>query len=131
MKVKVKVGSEVILDSSKKKIAKVIDPEPLVESTMKVKVPRDAIFHKEEKAEEEYVGDDTNMKYDEELNQEIDNIEDVKEPTEEFMNEEIEQETYDMDDEEEYEYEQYMSNRERSKDKKNKKKKPSGDFSDF
>ena len=61
MKVKVKVGSEVILDSSKQKVAKVIEPEPAYEGTMKVKKPiqpvvpdidvqkpRDAIFHREE-----------------------------------------------------------------------------------
>lgn len=48
MKVKVKVGSEVILDSSKQKVAKVIDPEPVYKerSTMVVQKPKAAIFNK-------------------------------------------------------------------------------------
>lgn len=50
MKVKVMVGNEVILDSSKRKVAKVIEQPEEVKSTMKVHVdkPREAIFNKEE-----------------------------------------------------------------------------------
>jgi len=52
MKVKVKVGSEVILDSSKKQVAKVIEPpkpeiqKPKQNTTMVVNKPKDAIFNK-------------------------------------------------------------------------------------
>ena len=53
MKVKVKIGSEVILDSSKQKVAKVIDPEPIEEGTMVVQKPKDSIFNKAEEVKEE------------------------------------------------------------------------------
>lgn len=60
MNIKIKAGSDVILDSSKKKIAKVIEPEEykeerIVKTIPKVSVnkPKDAIFNKiEEKVEE-------------------------------------------------------------------------------
>lgn len=95
MKVKVKVGSEVILDSSKQKVAKVIDPAP-VESTMKVQKPRAAIFHKQEEMREEAA-----QKEKESIDNSVDTEVSVEEPVEiknEEVKEEIVQEKFKLDE---------------------------------
>ena len=49
MDIKIMVGNRVIKDTSKKKVAKVIDPEPEVEVVIpEVEMPKDAIFNKKE-----------------------------------------------------------------------------------
>ena len=160
MKVKVKVGSEVIVDSSKKKVSKVIDPAP-VESTMKVQKPKAAIFHKEDTDEEEkeLVLEDkveivqekfkldeitepeveekqteviTEEDTDEEVIESDDDLEKETNMSEE-LDEELENDYDDYEDEDEQDYDQYMSNRDRSRIKKEKKQqnKSSNDYSEF
>ena len=102
MKVKVKVGSQVILDSSKQKVAKVIEPAPVVEkSTMKVQKPKDAIFHKEEEKvvnepvvhEEEKVVEELITHEDEvkEVVQQEFKLDEITEPEEETIEENTEE----------------------------------------
>ena len=102
MKVKVKVGSQVILDSSKQKVAKVIEPAPVVEkSTMKVQKPKDAIFHKaeekvvnepvvheEEKVVEELIPHEDEVK---EVVQQEFKLDEITEPEEETIEENTEE----------------------------------------
>lgn len=144
MKVMIKVGSEVILDSSKQQVAKVIDPLPDIEekSTIKVQKPKDAIFHKEEIEKISELSDESALPVTESLNTE--NIDVVDEERSEYKKrmekmdielEELERELEELDndyDDEEEDYDQYLSNRERSKIRKDRKQQNrSGDYSEF
>lgn len=129
MKVRVLVGDEVIHDSSKNKIAKVIEPEK-VENKIKVSVniPKESIFNKTESKneevedipmEEEIVEDTITEEEVSEEAVEDDISETIEEPK--TMNEELdeflesESEDYDEDDYDydEDDYIEYASNRER------------------
>lgn len=121
MRVVVRVGKEVILDSSKQQVAKVIDPAPslrltedesIIEETVeKVEKPRAAIFHKEEvheevveesKVEEEIVesteDDVTEVLDNEPIEEEsIEEIVEESETAEEVIEEPIEKEKTDLE----------------------------------
>ena len=151
MKVKVKLGKEVIFDSSKNKSAKVITPNENVEDsttistnkvqsrlnitttqTKNVSVPSDSIFSKKEEIKVEVNDEVKEEPKTEVLDDEKTTIDSMTEELDDYMD------SFDYDDEDEddeSEYDQYLSNRDhrnmRMQSKPNKKKKRNNDFSDF
>lgn len=120
MKVKVMLGSEVIVDSSKQKVAKVIDPDPVIEKA--VHKPKAAIFNKTEQVNtnnEEELNINTDELLDKnpiEVKQEESVLDNTLTELEDVLNEES------IDSDEEYEqYDQYLSNRDRKEIRKAKK----------
>lgn len=158
MRVQIKVGKDIILDSGKKRMSKVIE-EPkkdfnnmvkrdkvesrlnnrLNQSKISEVIPSDAIFNKKNDDKEKESNVITNDTQDTETqNDKVDNVSFNKENTSTSMNDELDSvidqyQDYEEDDYSEYEdYDQYLSNRQRSNKRNNKKsRKGNSDFSDF
>ena len=158
MRVQIKVGKDIILDSGKKRMSKVIE-EPKKDFNNMVKrdkvesrlnntvnqskvsevIPSDAIFNKkndDKEKESDVIINDTQDT--ETQNDKVDNVSFNKENTSTSMNDELDSvidqyHDYEEDDYSEYEdYDQYLSNRQRSNKRNNKKsRKGNSDFSDF
>lgn len=156
MRVQIKIGKDIILDSGKKKVAKVIEEpkEKVIVNTVKSRLnstvskvisddkPSDSIFNKKEDINKEketdakIVDQDVETKDIEEVIDTTNNLDSNKETVSTTMNDELESviDTYQdyEDDYSEYDdYDQYLSNRQRSNKRNKKSRKGNSDFSDF
>ncbi len=159
MNVKVMRGNEVLVDSSKKKIAKVIDPEPKNKMAVSVTVPKAAIFNKKEEIkmeEKDEIKKESTRPSSPVVDTEIieEDVVDVKyndinddEVIEDDLTPAIEEETEDEDmdeidsivdnyqddeyeDDDELDYEEYLNNRDRQQLRRDKKQNRRNDFND-
>lgn len=156
MRVQIKIGKDIILDSGKKKVAKVIEEpkEKVIVNTVKSRLnstvskvisddkPSDSIFNKKEDTNKEkeidvkIVDQDVETKDTEEVVDTTNNLASNEETVSTTMNDELESaiDTYQEyeDDYSEYDdYDQYLSNRQRSNKRNKKSRKGNSDFSDF
>lgn len=156
MRVQIKIGKDIILDSGKKKVAKVIEEpkEKVIVNTVKSRLnstvskvisddkPSDSIFNKKEDINKEketdakIVDQDIETKDTEEVIDTTNNLVSNEETVSSTMNDELESaiDTYQEyeDDYSEYDdYDQYLSNRQRSNKRNKKSRKGNSDFSDF
>lgn len=156
MRVQIKIGKDIILDSGKQKVAKVIEEpkEKVIVNTVKSRLnstiskvisddkPSDSIFNKKEDTNKEketdtkIVDQDVETKDIEEVIDTTNNLASNEETVSTTMNDELESviDTYQdyEDDYSEYDdYDQYLSNRQRSNKRNKKSRKGNSDFSDF
>lgn len=155
MRVQIKIGKDIILDSGKQKVAKVIEEpkEKVIVNTVKSRLnstvskisddkPSDSIFNKKEDTNKEkeidakIVDQDVETKDTEEVVDTTNNLASNEETVSSTMNDELESaiDTYQEyeDDYSEYDdYDQYLSNRQRSNKRNKKSRKGNSDFSDF
>ena len=156
MRVQIKIGKDIILDSGKKKVAKVIEEpkEKVIVNTVKSRLnstvskvisddkPSDSIFNKKEDTNKEketdakIVDQDIETKDTEKVIDTTNNLASNEETVSTTMNDELESviDTYQdyEDDYSEYDdYDQYLSNRQRSNKRNKKSRKGNSDFSDF
>ena len=156
MRVQIKIGKDIILDSGKKKVAKVIEEpkEKVIVNTVKSRLnstiskvisddkPSDSIFNKKEDTNKEketdvkIVDQDVETKDIEEVIDTTNNLDSNEKTVSTTMNDELESaiDTYQdyEDDYSEYDdYDQYLSNRQRSNKRNKKSRKGNSDFSDF
>ena len=156
MRVQIKIGKDIILDSGKQKVAKVIEEpkEKVIVNTVKSRLnstiskvisddkPSDSIFNKKEDTNKEketdtkIVDQDVETKDIEEVIDTTNNLDSNEETVSTTMNDELESviDTYQdyEDDYSEYDdYDQYLSNRQRSNKRNKKSRKGNSDFSDF
>lgn len=149
MKVRVKIGNDVIVDSSKNKVSTVIEEptqilekkeilrdkvknrvDQIVEPIIEKDKPLDSIFNVEN-INNNIVNESKTIKEDTETEDIAHkSVEDV---SENHVNDEYDShDSIEFDDEDEYDYDQYLSNRQRSNNKSKKKSKNNNkDFSDF
>lgn len=156
MRVQIKIGKDIILDSGKQKVSKVIEEpkEKVIVNTVKSRLnstiskvisddkPSDSIFNKKEDTNKEketdtkIVDQDVETKDIEEVIDATNNLDSNEETVSTTMNDELESviDTYQdyEDDYSEYDdYDQYLSNRQRSNKRNKKSRKGNSDFSDF